>query len=390
MTTPAPIYLDCHATTPLDPRVAAAMRPYWEEQFGNPHSVQHVLGRAAHEGVEAARAAVAKLLGADVREIIFTSGATESNNLAIKGAARFRRDVGGEARDHIITVATEHKCVLESARALAREGFRVTILPVGPDGLLDLQVLAAALDDRVALVSVMAVNNEIGTIQPLAEIARRVHGSGGWLHVDAAQAAGRIALDVVALDIDLLSLSGHKIYGPKGVGALFVRRRPRIRLQPLFDGGGQERGLRSGTLPAPLIVGFGAAADLANEALDAEAERIAMLRDQLLHGLRTCVQEVRVNGAMGAARVAGNLNVALMGVDAEALMRSAPGVCVSSGSACTAASVEPSYVLQALGMDTVQARSSLRFGLGRFTTAVDVDKAVAEIGRAVRALHAAG
>ncbi len=384
------IYLDYHATTPLDPQVGEAMRPWWDQQFGNPHSVQHALGRAAETAVEAAREQVAGLIGADGREIIFTSGATESNNLAIKGAARFRRDVAGEGRDHIITLATEHKCVLESAKALTREGFRVTVLPVQASGLLDLDQLAAALDARVALVSVMAVNNEIGTIQPLAEIAQLVHGHGGWLHVDAAQAAGRIKLDVRGLGIDLMSLSAHKIYGPKGVGALFVRRRPRIRLQPLFDGGGQERGLRSGTLPAPLIVGFGAAAALAGPALEPEAARLATLSARLLEGLRHRLQEVQVNGAMGPGlRVAGNLSLAFAGLDAEALMRAMPDLCVSSGSACTAASVEPSYVLRALGLPEDAARASLRIGLGRFTTTEQVDTAIEMITTAARKLRSA-
>lgn len=380
MATPnRPIYLDNHATTPLDPRVLAAMRPWWEENFANPHSVEHALGRAAEAAVEAARAEIGALIGAEAREIVLTSGATEANNLAIKGAARFAAAqfaVGqGSARKRIITLATEHKCVLESVRDLAAEGFEPVILPVRPDGLVDLAVLEAALDERALLVSTMAVNNEIGVIQPLAEIGARARAAGALFHVDAAQGAGRVPLDVAAMQIDLLSLSAHKLYGPKGIGALYVRRRPRVRLAPLFSGGGQERGLRSGTLAAPLVVGFGEAARLARADMAEEAERLAALRARLWAALAAAVPGLRLNGD-AAARVPGNLNLTFPGgVSAQAIMAGAPELCVSTGSACSSAEVEPSYVLRALGLSAAEAGSTLRIGIGRFTSPAEVDQA---------------
>lgn len=379
-----PVYLDNHATTPLDPRVLAAMRPWWEENFANPHSVEHILGRAAEEAVEAARAEVAALLGAEAREVIFTSGATESNNLAIKGAARFAASQG-EPRRRIITVATEHKCVLESVRDLAAEGFEPVFLPVGPDGLVAADTLRDALRVPTLLVSVMAVNNEIGVVQDLPALAAITKEAGALFHTDAAQGAGRVDLDARAVPADLISVSGHKIYGPKGVGALYVRRRPRVRLQPLFSGGGQERGLRSGTLPAPLLVGLGEAARLAKAEAPLDAARIAVLRDRLWTALRQQVPGIALNGD-AVHRVPGNLNLAFPGgVTAQALMEaSAEELCVSTGSACSSAEVEPSYVLRAMGVPDVVARSSLRIGIGRFTSPADVDLAAASLGRAWR------
>jgi cysteine desulfurase len=379
-----PVYLDNHATTPLDPRVLAAMRPWWEENFANPHSVEHAMGRAAEEAVEAARAEVAGLIGAEAREIVLTSGATEANNIAIKGAARFARSQGNERR-RVVTLATEHKCVLESVRDLAEEGFEPVLLPVGADGLLDLDLLREAVDGRTLLVSVMAVNNEIGVVQELEAIGAIVKAAGALFHTDAAQGVGRIPLDVEEIGADLLSLSGHKIYGPKGIGALYVRRRPRVRLAPLFSGGGQERGLRSGTLPAPLAVGLGEAARVAGVEAMLDAGRIAGQRDRFLDALRVGVPGIRVNGHP-ERRVAGNLNITFPGpVDAQALMAAAPEVCVSTGSACSSAAVEPSYVLRALGIPEAEARATLRIGIGRFTSPADVDRAAASLAAGWRA-----
>ncbi len=373
-----PVYLDNHATTPLDPRVLAAMRPWWEENFANPHSVEHAMGRAAEEAVEAARAEIAGLIGAEAREIVLTSGATEANNLAIKGAARFARSQGDERR-RVVTLVTEHKCVLESVRDLAEEGFEPVLLPVGPDGLVDLDRLREAVEGGTLLVSVMAVNNEIGVVQDLEAIGRIVKAAGALFHTDAAQAVGRIPLDVEEIGADLLSISGHKIYGPKGVGALYVRRRPRVRLAPLFSGGGQERGLRSGTLPAPLVVGLGEAARVAGIEAMLDAGRTAGQRDRFLEALRAEVPEIRVNGHP-ERRVAGNLNLTFPGgVDAQALMAAAPEVCVSTGSACSSAAVEPSYVLRAIGIPEAEARATLRIGIGRFTSPADVDRAAASL-----------
>ena len=378
-----PVYLDNHATTPLDPRVLAAMRPWWEENFANPHSVEHAMGREAEEAVESARAEIAALIGAEAREIVLTSGATESNNLAIKGAARFAAAQGNERR-RIVTLATEHKCVLESVRDLAAEGFEPVVLPVRPDGLLDLDLLRETLDERVLLVSVMAVNNEIGVVQDLAAIGAMAKEAGALFHTDAAQGCGRIPLDVEEIRADLLSISGHKIYGPKGIGALYVRRRPRVRLAPLFSGGGQERGFRSGTLPAPLVVGLGEAARLAAAEGLLDAGRIAGQRDRFLAALRAEVPDIRLNGHP-ERRVPGNLNLTFPGgVDAQAIMAAAPDVCVSTGSACSSATVEPSYVLKAIGLPEAEARATLRIGIGRFTSPADVDRAAASLAAAWR------
>jgi cysteine desulfurase len=374
------IYLDNHATTPLDPRVYDAMRPWLTERFGNPHSENHLPGRAAAEAVEAARAQVAALIGADPREIVFTSGATEANNLAIIGAARFLK--GSKRR--VVTLATEHKCVLESCLALQDEGYEAVVLGVRENGLVDLDALARAVTPETALVSVMAANNEIGVLQPLKEIAAIVRSGGALFHTDAAQAAGKVPLDVEA--IDLMSLSGHKIYGPMGVGALYVRRRPRVRLKPIFHGGGQERGLRSGTLPVSLCVGFGAACAIAREELGAEAKRVGALRDRLEAKLMAAVPGARVSGA-GAPRLPGNLNIARPGVEALDLIAAVPEVALSTGSACTSAEVEPSYVLGAIGLDAATARAALRFGVGRFNTEADIDRAAALIASAAARLR---
>ena len=380
-----PVYLDYQATTPMDPRAYAVMAPYFTEHFANPHSVEHAAGRAVAEAVEEARGQVALLIGADPREIVFTSGATEANNMAIKGAARFARE--HKDKDHVITLASEHKCVLESMKRLEREGFRLTVLPVEPDGLLDLNRLEDALDSQTALVSVMAVNNEIGVIQPLEEIGRLCRAAGALFHSDAAQAAGKIPLDVEAMGIDLMSLSGHKLYGPKGIGALYLRRRPRARLEPMMDGGGQERGLRSGTVPAPLAVGFGEACRLAREERESEARRLCALRKRLLDGLTARVEGVSVNGSQ-EHRVAGNLNLRVEGVDAQALVRAAEDLSFSTGSACSSAEVEPSYVLRALGLSDRAARESFRLALGRFSTEAEVDFAVETLAKAIGEVRA--
>jgi len=378
-----PIYMDNQATTPLDPRVLEAMMPYLTGHFGNPHSVHHAYGWKALAGVEAARAEVAELIGAEPREIVFTSGATESNNLAIKGAARFLRRKG---KNHVVTLATEHKCALESCRRLESEGFRLSILPVEPSGLVDLQRLNEAICEDTALVSVMAVNNEIGVIQPLAEVGALCREAGVVFHSDAAQAVGKIPIDVEAMKIDLLSISGHKVYGPMGVGALYVRRRPRVRLEPLFDGGGQERGLRSGTLAPALCVGLGKACVLARREMAEESARLLVLRRRLHDGIMAALEGVSLNGDPDQ-RVAGNLNLAFEGLDGEALINAMPKLAVSSGSACTSAAVEPSYVLRSIGISDEAAHASIRIGLGRFTTEAEVDTAIEDFTAAVNALR---
>jgi cysteine desulfurase len=381
-----PVYLDNQATTRCDPRVVQAMLPYFSEEYGNPHSAEHVMGRKAEAAVEEARALVASLLGADVREVVFTSGATESNNIAIKGAARFAVSMG-DARRRVITVATEHKCVLEAVGDLAAEGFEPVFLPVRSDGLLDPNVLRDALTTPTLLVSVMAVNNETGVIQDIAGLAAIAKEAGALFHSDMAQAVGKIPVDVTGWKVDLASVSGHKLYGPKGVGALFVRRRPRVRLLPLFSGGGQERGWRSGTLPTPLIVGIGEACRLAGEAMAAEAERIGELRAGLLARLRRDIPGLRVNGSF-SARISGNLNLTFPGATAAALMEAVPDLCVSTGSACSSAAIEPSYVLRALGLSDDEAARTLRIGIGRFTSPADIDYAAAALSVAHKACEA--
>jgi cysteine desulfurase len=384
-----PIYLDNQASTRLDPRVLEAMLPYFTEQFGNPSSTSHAYGHIAAEAIEQARSEVAALINADPRELIFTSGATEANNLAIKGAAHFARlhPHSGQPRDHIVTLTTEHKCVLESCLQLEREGFRVAYLPVEPNGLVSLDRLAAALSERTLLVSIMAAHNEIGVIQPLTEIGALCRSKGVLFHSDAAQAVGKIALDVEAMRIDLLSISGHKVYGPKGIGALYVRRRPRVRLLPLIDGGGQERGLRSGTLPTPLCVGIGHAAAIAAAEMEDEAVRLRGLRDRLWRDLARRVPGLRLNGD-AERRLPGSLNFGFPGIAALKLIEACPGIAISTGSACTSASVEPSYVLRALGLSEADANSGIRIGLGRFTTPAEVDFAIDALAAAAGRLAA--
>ncbi|MBL8330759.1 MAG: IscS subfamily cysteine desulfurase [Rubrivivax sp.] len=367
----APIYLDYAATTPVDARVLQAMLPYLQNAFGNPASRSHAYGWAAEEAVEIAREQVAALIGADPREIVWTSGATESNNLAIKGAAQFHAARG----KHLITLKTEHKAVLDTMRELERDGFEISYLDVQADGLVDLAALEAAMRPDTLLVSVMAVNNEIGVIQDIAAIGALCRSRGILFHVDAAQATGKMPLDVSSLAVDLMSLSAHKTYGPKGIGALYVRRKPRVRIESQMHGGGHERGMRSGTLPTHQIVGMGAAYQLARLGMAAENERIRALRDRLWAGLQT-VPEVRVNGSL-SQRVPHNLNVSFPFVEGESLLMGMKGLAVSSGSACTSASLEPSYVLRALGLSDEVAHSSIRFSIGRMTTEADIDAAIA-------------
>jgi cysteine desulfurase len=372
-----PVYLDNQATTRCDPRVLAAMLPWFVEHYGNPHSVEHVMGVEAEAAVEDARGLVAALIGADPKEIVFTSGATESNNIAIKGCARYASR-SGNPRRRIVTVATEHKCVLEAVANLADEGFEPVFLPVRSDGLVDPEVLRKALEVPTLLVSVMAVNNEIGVTHDIAALAALAKGAGALFHTDIAQAVGKVPLDLTAWRADLASISGHKIYGPKGVGALYVRRRPRVRLTPLFSGGGQERGLRSGTLPTPLIVGLGEACRLAQAEMAEEAKRLAGLRDALLERLLAAIPDIRVNGSM-EARIPGNLNLTFPVTSAADLMQRAPELCVSTGSACSSAAIEPSYVLRALGLSDDTAGRTLRIGLGRFTSPAEVTYAASAL-----------
>ena len=362
-----PIYLDYSATTPVDPRVAAKMIPWLTEHFGNPASRSHAYGWDAEAAVEEAREQVAKLVNADPKEIVWTSGATESNNLAIKGAAHFYSGKG----KHIITLRTEHKAVLDTFRELEREGFEATYLDPKEDGLIDLDAFRAALRPDTVLVSIMFVNNEIGVIQPIAEIGEICREKGIIFHVDAAQATGKVVIDLDKLKVDLMSFSAHKTYGPKGIGALYVRRKPRIRLEAQMHGGGHERGLRSGTLATHQIVGMGEAFRIAREEMGAENERVRMLRDRLLKGLQD-IEATYVNGDL-EARVPHNLNISFAYVEGESLIMAIKEVAVSSGSACTSASLEPSYVLRALGREDELAHSSIRFSIGRFTTEEEVD-----------------
>ncbi|MBI2708025.1 MAG: IscS subfamily cysteine desulfurase [Proteobacteria bacterium] len=377
-----PIYLDYQATTPCDPRVLQAMLPYFTAEFGNPHSRNHAYGWRAEEAVEAARMKVASLINADPKALIFTSGATESNNLAIKGVAHFYQ----EKKDHIITCATEHKCVLNSCRQLEQEGFKITYLPVDSNGLIDLNHLKEAITEKTVLVSIMAVNNEIGVIQPLAEIGKICRERGIFFHTDAAQAVGKIPMDVEAMNIDLLSISAHKLYGPKGVGALYVRRKPRVRIQSLINGGGQERGMRPGTLSPPLCVGLGEACAIASAEMPSEYARLKVLRDRFYHAIKTGLEEVYLNGDL-EQRIPGNLNLSFAHVEGEGLMMGIKDLAVSSGSACTSASLEPSYVLRALGVEEEMAHTSLRLGFGRFTTEEEIDLAAQKIIKEVNRLR---
>jgi len=366
-----PIYLDYSATTPVDPRVAAKMIPFLTEDFGNPASRSHAYGWTAEHAVEEAREHVAALLNADPKEIIWTSGATEGNNLAIKGAANFYK---GKGR-HIITVKTEHKATLDTVRELERQGFEATYLQPEPDGLLDLDKFRAAIRPDTIVVSVMMVNNEIGVIQPIAEIGEICREKGIIFHCDAVQAAGKIDIDMQKLKVDLLTVTAHKVYGPKGIGALYVRRKPRVRIEAQIHGGGHERGLRSGTLPTHQIVGMGEAFRIAKAEMGAENERIRALRDKLYNGFRD-MEEVYVNGDM-AHRIPHNLNISFNFIEGESLIMAIKDVAVSSGSACTSASLEPSYVLRALGRSDELAHSSIRFTIGRFTTEEEIDYTIA-------------
>lgn len=366
-----PIFLDYQSTTPMDPRVLEKMLPWFTEKFGNPHSRSHAFGWEAEAATEIAREQVAALIGASSKEIIFTSGATEANNIALKGVARFYKD----KKNHIITVVTEHKCVLDSARHLEQEGFEVTYLPVQKNGLIDLNVLKAAIKDNTALVSVMAVNNEIGVIQPLAEIGKLCRERGVLFHTDAAQAFGKIPLDVEAMCIDLMSISAHKAYGPKGIGALYVRRRPRVRIEPLFSGGGQERGMRSGTLPTPMVVGFGEAARIAKEEMTQDAAHVKRLSDKFLSAILDGVPDVFLNGDR-ETRWPGCINLSFAYIEGESMIMAIKKLAVSSGSACTSASLEPSYVLRSIGVGEDLAHTSIRFGIGRFTTEAEIDVAI--------------
>jgi cysteine desulfurase len=377
-----PIYMDHHSTTPVDPRVLEAMLPYFTEHFGNAASKSHSFGWKAEEAVEEARAEVARLVGASAREIVFTSGATESDNLAVKGAARFHRERGR----HLVTTAIEHKAVLDSMHALERDGFEVTFLPVSGEGIVDPEAVRAALRPDTILVSVMHANNEVGTVQPIEEIGRLTRERGILFHTDAVQSVGRIPFDVEAANADLVSLSAHKMYGPKGVGALYVRRRPRARLVPQMDGGGHERGYRSGTLNVPGIVGFGRAAALAREEMPTEAPRLLALRERLRTALEAGLDRIRVNGSL-THRLPGNLNVSFEFVEGEALMLALRDVAVSSGSACTSASLEPSYVLRAMGVSDEMAHSSIRFGLGRTNTEEEVDEVARRLVEKARKLR---
>jgi len=379
-----PIYLDNHSTTRVDPRVLDAMLPFFCEDYGNAASVNHVFGWRAADAVEQARAQVAGLLNVDPKCIVFTSGATESNNIALKGVMR-----AAGPGSHLIVNAAEHKAILDPAKALQREGFEVTVLPVDRHGMVDPQQVADAIWPNTALVSVMWANNEVGTINPLADIAQVCRERGVFLHSDAAQAAGKIATDLTESPVDLLSLSGHKLYGPKGIGALYVRRgTPRIKLEPVFHGGGHERGLRSGTLPVPLLIGLGTACRLAQDAMPEESERIRGLRDGLWRRLRDSLDGIHLNGHPEDCRLPGNLHVSFEGVNSEALLMKLKDVlAASTGSACTTAEPEPSHVLLALGVNDDLIESSVRFGLGRFNAEDEVDRTAKAISEAVKQLR---
>jgi len=378
-----PIYMDNHATTPMDPRVLEEMLPYFREKFGNAASRNHSFGWVAEEGVETARERVAKLIGAATKEIIFTSGGTESDNLAIKGVAEMYKEKG----NHIITAVTEHKAVLDSCKRLEKNGYRVTYLPVQKDGLIDLEDLKHAMDDKTILVTIMAANNEIGVIQAIAEIGKLCHERGVIFHTDAAQAVGRMPIDVIKQNIDLASISAHKMYGPKGTGALYVRRKnPSVQISAIIDGGGHERGMRSGTLNVPGIVGLGKACAIATEEMPHESCRLAGLRNRLKDRIMNRLDGCYINGSM-EHRLPGNLNVSFGHVEGESLLMGINDVAVSSGSACTSAMVEPSYVLKALGTGDDLAHSSIRFGIGRFNTDAEVDYVADRVVETVQRLR---
>jgi cysteine desulfurase len=378
-----PIYMDYHATTPMDPRVFATMKPYFMETFGNAASRNHSFGWEAEEAVEKSRKQIASLIGATAKEIVFTSGATESNNLALKGVAEMYAEKG----NHIITAATEHKAILDTCKRLEKHGVRVTYLPVQQNGLVDLDQLQAAITDKTILISIMYANNEIGVLQPIAEIGKLAKSKGVLLHTDATQAVGKVQVNVIADNIDLMSLSGHKMYGPKGVGALYVRRKsPRVQITAQMDGGGHERGMRSGTLNVPGIVGLGEACALCQAEMPAESKRMAFLRDKLKDKLQSELDETYINGTF-EHRLPNNLNISFAYVEGESLLMGINDIAVSSGSACTSATLEPSYVLKALGAGDDLAHSSIRFGLGRFNTEEEVDYVAAKVIDVVKKLR---
>ena len=378
-----PIYLDNHATTPVDPRVLEAMLPYFTERFGNAASKSHAFGWEAEAAVDSAREQIAKLIGAAAKEIVITSGATESDNLAIKGVAEAYRDKG----NHIVTCVTEHKAVLDSCKVLQKQGLQVTYLPVAPDGLIDLGRLRESLTDKTILISIMAVNNEIGTINPIREIGRLAKEKNILFHTDATQGVGKIPINVDAMGIDLLSLTAHKMYGPKGVGALYVRStKPRVKLTPMIDGGGHERGMRSGTLNVPGIVGLGMACEISQKEMSAEGERLMALRERLKEGIFAELDEVYINGHP-VQRLPGNLNMSFAYVEGESLLMGLKDIAVSTGSACTSASLEPSYVLKALGVSDELAYSAIRFGLGRFNNQEEIDFTIHRVVEEVRRLR---
>jgi len=380
-----PIFMDNHSTTRVDPRVVEAMLPFFTEQYGNAASRNHVFGWTAEAAVDNARAQVAALIGGDGKEIVFTSGATEANNLAIKGAATFYKKQG----NHIITVETEHKSVLDTCKRLQREGYEVTYLQPAKDGLVSPEQVVGAMTDRTILVSIMAANNEIGVVQSIEALGAAIKAKNpkALFHCDAVQAAGKVPFDVEKAKLDLVSVTAHKLYGPKGIGALWVRRKPRVRIDPILDGGGHERGMRSGTLPVPLIVGFGKACELARAEMADEAKRLRALRDRLLHGIQARLVETYVNGSL-EQRLPGNLNISFAFVEGESLLMALKDVAVSSGSACTSASLEPSYVLRALGVGEELAHTSIRFGIGRFNTEAEVDYVIDLVVKSVERLRA--
>jgi cysteine desulfurase len=378
-----PIYLDNHATTPVDPRVLDAMLPYFTEKFGNAASKSHAYGWEAEAAVDSAREQIAKLIGASAKEIVITSGATESDNLAIKGAAESYRDKG----NHIVTCVTEHKAVLDSCKVLQKHGFDVTYLPVRSDGLIDMERLKESLTDKTILISIMAANNEIGTINPVKEIGRLAKEKNILFHTDATQGVGKLPINVETMGIDLLSLTAHKMYGPKGVGALYVRStKPRVKLTPSIDGGGHERGMRSGTLNVPGIVGLGKACEISQKEMSAEGERLIALRERLKDGIFAELDEVYINGH-ALERLPGNLNMSFADIEGESLLMGLKEIAVSTGSACTSASLEPSYVLKALGLTDELAYSAIRFGLGRFTSAAEIDFTIERVVEEVRRLR---
>jgi cysteine desulfurase len=379
-----PIFMDNHSTTRVDPRVVEAMLPYFSEDYGNAASRNHSFGWRAEAAVDHAREQIAELIGGTAKEIVLTSGATESDNLAIKGVASFYRKRG----NHIVTVETEHKAVIDTCKRLAREGYRITFLRPARDGLVSPEQVAEAMDDQTILVSVMHVNNEIGVVQPIAEIAAAVKQKNPrcLVHCDAVQGAGKLPFDVNAMNVDLVALSAHKMYGPKGIGALWVRRKPRVRVDPIIDGGGHERGMRSGTLAVPSIVGFGKACELARLEMAEESTRVKALRNRLYQGLTSRLQEVYVNGSM-EHRLPGNLNISFAFVEGESLLMALKDVAVSSGSACTSSSLEPSYVLRSLGVGDELAHTSIRFGIGRFNTEEEIDYVIDLVVRSVNRLR---